>query len=207
MRILVIGATGTIGAHVVEELRNHHDAIGKGELEIIQASRSSTTHGIDAADDASVEALYESVGELDAVVSTIGTAEWVTADEATLQTYAATIDGKLLSQLRIALAARKHVRKGGSITLTSGIVGNFAFPGGSASAVVNQGLDAFVRAASPELPDVRLNTVSATVLEESAAGNAAAFPGATAVSGASVGKAFVRSVFGIETGQTICVWG
>lgn len=207
MRILVIGATGTIGSHVVTELRRYHDALGKGDLEIVQASRSSTTHGVDAADDVSVEALFKSVGEVDAVVSTIGTAEWVAADTAKLPTYAATIDGKLVSQLRIALTARAHVRRGGSITLTSGIVGHFAFPGGSASAVVNQGLDAFVRTASPELPDLRLNTVSATVLEESAAGYAAAFPGATAVSGERVGKAFVRSVFGIETGQTICVWG
>ena len=167
MRILVIGATGTIGSHVVEELRRHHDANGKGDLEIIEASRSSAPHSIDAGDDASVKALFESVDDVDAVVSTIGTAEWV----------------------------------------SSGIVGEFAFPGGSSSAVVNRGLDAFVKTASPELPDLRLNTVSATVLEESAAGYASAFPGAKAISGESVGKAFVRSVFGIETGQSIRVWG
>lgn len=207
MRILVIGATGTIGSHVVEELRRHHDANGKGNLEIIEASRSSASHSIDAGDDASVKALFESVDDVDAVVSAIGTAEWASADEATLHAYAATIDGKLISQIRIALEARAHVRRGGSITLTSGIVGDFAFPGGSASAVVNRGLDAFVKTASPELPDLRLNTVSATVLEESAEGYASAFPGAKAVSGESVGKAFVRSVFGIETGQSIRVWG
>lgn len=207
MRILVIGASGTIGRHAVEQLQRHHDSYGEGSLEILAAGRTSSPHRVDANDDDSVRALFEDAGELDAVVSAIGTARWVPASESSLEDYAATIDGKLISQLRVALEARRHVRPGGSITLTSGIVGNFAFPGGSASAVVNQALDAYVRAASAELPRLRLNAVSATVVEEAAAGYGAAFPGFAPVSGAAVGRAFVRSVFGVETGQTITVWG
>jgi nucleoside-diphosphate-sugar epimerase len=207
MKILVFGATGTIGTHAVAELRKHHAAYGHGELEMIQAHRSSTEQRVDALDDASVAALFERVGTVDAVVSAIGTARWDSAADATLQTYTATIEGKLVSQLRIALAARGHLSPHGSITLTSGIVGNFAFPGGSASAVVNQGIDAFVRTATPELPGIRMNAVSATVVEESAAGYGAAFPGFPAISGEAAGRAFVRSVFGVENAQTITAWG
>lgn len=61
------------------------------------------------------------------------------------------------------------------------------------------------RSAAAELPHMRLNTVSATVLEESADAYAAVFPGFASVPGA-VAAAFVRSVYGSETGQTIRAW-
>lgn len=206
MRILVIGASGTVGQNVVRALSAHHGKVGQGQLEIISASRSSTEHPVDGRDDASVAALFDKVGTVDAVVSTIGGAKWASAADATLETYTATVTGKLLCQIRITLAARGHVRPGGSITLTSGIVGNFAFPGGSPSAIANIGLDAFVKSAAAELPHMRLNTVSATVLEESADAYAAVFPGFSAVPGAVAAAAFVRSVYGSETGQTIRAW-
>lgn len=207
MKILVFGATGTIGKHAVTEIRKYHQTYGEGVLDLVEAHRTSAEYPVDANDDASVQALFERIGEIDAVVSVIGTAKWASAKDATLETYTATIEGKLISQLRIALAAREHVRPGGSITLTSGIVGNFAFPGGSASAIVNQGIDAFIRTATPELFGIRMNAVSATVVEESAVGYGAAFPGFPAISGEVIGKAFVRSVFGVESGQSITAWG
>lgn len=206
MRILVIGANGTVGQNVVRALSAHHEKVGQGQLEIISASRTSTEHPVDCRDDESVEALFDRVGTVDAVVSTIGGAKWATAKDASLETYASTVNGKLLCQVRIALAARGHVREGGSITLTSGIVGNFVFPGGSPSAIANLGLDAFVRNAAAELPHLRLNTVSATVLEESADAYASVFPGFAAVPGVVAAAAFVRSVYGSETGQTITAW-
>ena len=206
MRILVIGATGTVGQNVVRALSAHHEKVGQGQLEIISASRSSTEHPVDCRDDASVAALFDSIGTVDAVVSTIGGAKWASASDAGLETYASTVNGKLLCQVRITLAARGYVRPGGSVTLTSGIVGSFAFPGGSPSAIANLGLDAFVKNAAAELPHMRLNTVSATVLEESADAYAAVFPGFAAVPGAVAAAAFVRSVYGAETGQTIKAW-
>lgn len=206
MRVLVIGGTGTVGKNVVRALSTHHDKVGQGHLEIISASRSSAEHPVDCRDDASVAALFDKVGTVDAVVSTIGGAKWASAEDATLETYTATLTGKLLCQIRITLAARGHVRPGGSVTLTSGIVGNFAFPGGSPSAIANIGLDAFVKSAAVELPHMRLNTVSATVLEESADAYAAVFPGFPAVPGAVAAAAFVRSVYGSETGQSIRAW-
>jgi len=122
MRILVIGSTGTVGKNVVRALSTHHDKVGQGHLEIISASLSSTEHPGDFRDDASVAALFDKVGRVDAVVITIGGAKWASATDASLETYASTVNGKLLCQVRITLAARGRVRPGGSITLTSGIV-------------------------------------------------------------------------------------
>ena len=137
MRILVIGATGTVGKNVVRALSTHHDKVGQGHQEIISASLSSTEHPVDCRDDASVAGLFDKVGRLDPVVSIVGGAKWASATDAGLKTYASTVNGKLLCQVRITLAARGHVRPCGSLTLTSGVVGNFAFPGGSPSAIAN----------------------------------------------------------------------
>ncbi|MBW4096017.1 MAG: short chain dehydrogenase [Acidobacteria bacterium] len=207
MRILVVGATGTLGKNVVNALQTHHAQYGEGTLDILGASRLSSEYVVDCQDDLSVRSLFEKVGIVDAVVSTIGGAKWASASEADLGTYKTTLDGKLLCQLRIALAARNHVSLGGSITLTSGIVGNYVFHGGSPSAIVNIGLDAFVKSASAEFSNLRINTVSPTVLEESASAYASVFPGFQSVSGAVAGAAYVRSVYGAETGQIIKVWG
>ena len=206
MRILVIGSSGVMGRNVVSGLAAHHAKFGTGEIEILEASTSSSRYPVDCREDASVNELFEKVGHIDAVVSTIGGAEWASVEGATLEQFKATLDGKLLCQLRIALAARGHVVDGGSITLTSGIVGNFAFHGGSPSAIANVGLDAFVRNAAQELRSIRFNTVSATVLEDSADAYGTVFPGFKPISGERAASAYVRSVYGTETGQTIKVW-
>ncbi len=195
-----------MGSNVVSGLAAHHAKFGSGEIEILEASTSSNRYPVNCTDDASVRELFEKVGCVDAVVSAIGGAEWASAEVATLDQFKATIDGKLLCQIRIALAARDRVVDGGSITLTSGIVGNFAFHGGSPSAVANIGLDAFVKNAAQELRRIRLNTVSATVLEESAGAYGTIFPGFDPISGADAANAYVRSVYGTESGQTIKAW-
>ena len=68
MRILVVGATGTIGRAVVAALSSGN--------EIVPASRQSTAIMVDLADPASVRNMYQSVGELDAVVCAAGQAKF-----------------------------------------------------------------------------------------------------------------------------------
>ena len=61
MRILVIGATGTIRRAVLAALGGRH--------EIIPASRQKAREKVDIADLASLRALLERVGRVDAIVS------------------------------------------------------------------------------------------------------------------------------------------
>ncbi|PYP63784.1 MAG: short chain dehydrogenase, partial [Gemmatimonadetes bacterium] len=68
MRILVIGATGTIGKAVLAALGGRH--------EIIPASRQKAREKVDIADLASLRALLERVGRVDAIVSAAGNAAW-----------------------------------------------------------------------------------------------------------------------------------
>lgn len=68
MRILVVGATGTIGRAVVAALSAGND--------IVPVSRQSTAIKVDLADSASIREMYRSTGTLDAVVCAAGQAKF-----------------------------------------------------------------------------------------------------------------------------------
>ena len=64
MKILIIGATGTIGKAVVSELSARH--------EIVQAGRSRAPLRVDIASEASLRELFGTVGTIDAIRSSWG---------------------------------------------------------------------------------------------------------------------------------------
>ncbi|USX28133.1 NAD-dependent epimerase/dehydratase family protein [Oxalobacteraceae bacterium OTU3CINTB1] len=64
MKVIVIGATGTIGSAVVEQLGQRHDIVGVGTR--------SGQYQADIADIAQVRALFERFGKVDAVVVAAG---------------------------------------------------------------------------------------------------------------------------------------
>ncbi len=68
MKIVVIGATGTIGRAVA-------DAFSKREHEVIRTSRGSDPH-VDIDDPATLQMLFERVKDIDAVVSCAGHGKW-----------------------------------------------------------------------------------------------------------------------------------
>jgi uncharacterized protein YbjT (DUF2867 family) len=69
MKVLVIGATGTIGRAVAEALRAEH--------EVVSAARGSGDVRVDIASPESIREMFRQVGRLDAVVSCTGSAAWV----------------------------------------------------------------------------------------------------------------------------------
>jgi len=66
MKILVIGATGTIGAAVAQAPEARH--------EVLRASHAQSALAVDLADPESIRRLYAKVGRVDAVVSAAGQA-------------------------------------------------------------------------------------------------------------------------------------
>ena len=72
------------------------------------------------------------------------------------------LQDKLLGQVRLALVGKHYLNDGGSITLTTGIVGQEAIAQGANPTAVNAGVEGFVRAAACELPrSIRINAVPA----------------------------------------------
>ena len=196
MRILLIGASGHVGSAAAAALRPRHD--------LIEVSRSSEP-SVDIADEASIAALLDATGTVDAIVVTAGSVPFRPVAQLTRDDYLAAFTGKVLSQLDVVRLALPHLSDGGSITLTSGILARDVIATGSAASMANGALEAYVMAAAPELPrGIRLNAVSPSVLAEATAYHDA-FAGFVQVSDAEVGSAYLRAVEGIGTGRILPV--
>jgi NAD(P)-dependent dehydrogenase (short-subunit alcohol dehydrogenase family) len=195
MRILVIGPHGTIGREIVEALSGEHTIVG--------ASRSGADMDVDITDPASIRAMYEKAGKLDAVVSAAGSGAWKPLEQLDDDDFARSLGYKLMGQVNVVRYGLAHVNDGGSITTTSGVLARSPIPGGAAISLVNAGLEGFTRAAALEAPrGIRINVVSPpwvteTLIEMGSTDLSHGLPAAT------VAKAYVRSVTGGETGEVI----
>jgi NAD(P)-dependent dehydrogenase (short-subunit alcohol dehydrogenase family) len=194
MKILLVGAAGTIGRAVAAELGRRH--------EIVAAGRSSGDVRLDITDPDSIRAAFKKTGRLDAVVSAAGHVKFAPLGEMHDADFQVGLRDKLMGQVNLVLIGRDSVADGGSFTLTSGVLDREPIRGGSSASLVNGALDAFVMAAAIELPrGLRINAVSPGLVEESAAALGAFFPGFETVPAARAALAYSRSVEGAQTGQ------
>ncbi|MFN3987903.1 MAG: short chain dehydrogenase [Rhodocyclaceae bacterium] len=198
MKILVIGAAGTIGRAVVEQLATRHEVIAVGR---------SSGERVDMSDIASVHDLFERVSKVDAVVVAAGEVHFGPLSEMTPDHFAVGLQGKLMGQVNVALVAQHYLNDGGSITLTSGVLTDDPIRYGVSATTVNAAVEGFVRAAALELPrGIRINVVSPSVLEESLGSYGPYFLGFEAVPAKRVALAFVKSIEGLQTGKVLRVW-
>lgn len=194
MRILVIGATGTIGRAVVAAL--------EGEHEIVPVSRRSTPRKVDISDPRSIEAMYREVGTVDAVVSAAGEARFAPLARLSDADFAFCLGNKLMGQVNLVRQGFEAVRDGGSITVTSGILARSPMSGGAAISLVNSGLEGFVRGAALEAPrGIRVNAVSPPWVTETL--QALGMDPALGLPAAEVARLYRRSVIGGENGAVI----
>lgn len=194
MKIIVIGASGTVGRAVAQELSQRH--------EVIHVGRTQGDYQVDITSQQSVESLFEKTGRVDAIVSATGNLFFGPLTTMTDGDFNQGLQDKLLGQIRLALTGQHYLNDGGSITLISGIVAHEPIAQGVNATTVNAGLEGFVRAAACELPrGIRINLISPTVLTESAAAYDGFFPGFASVPAASVAQAYRRSVEGIQNGR------
>ncbi len=204
-RVLIIGVTGTVGAAVHEVLAEAgHDLVTAD----FNAAPGVADHRIDITDPASVAAVLAAAGEIDAVAVTVGELALAPLPQLELGAISTSIAGKLTSQIDVALQSLATLRRGGSITLVSGIMSRIPWRGGISAAVVNGGLDAFVVAMAAELDlDRRINSVSPSILQESIEklGGPNPLPGHVPIPARLVAENYLRSISGIETGKTFTV--
>jgi len=198
MKILLIGASGSVGSAVKAELAQRH--------EVTSIGRSSGDFQVDISDSTSIRNLFEQTGKFDALVCTAGNVNLVALGDMGESDFELGLRDKLMGQVNLLLIGREYANDGASFTFTSGILNRDPIRTGASAALVNGALDAFIKAAAIELPrGLRINSVSPTVLVEAMGSYAPYFRGYKPVPGADVALAYAKSVEGLQTGQTFIV--
>ncbi|MCF8049591.1 MAG: short chain dehydrogenase [Desulfobacterales bacterium] len=198
MKIAVIGATGTIGKAVAGLLSNRrHD--------VISVSRS-TRPGVNIDDPASIDAFYSALDEVDALVCAAGSAAFGHLSDLTDEQVRLGIDSKLMGQVNLVRKGMAALRPGGVFVLTGGMLAYSPWPGTAAVALVNAGLEGFVRAAALDLEQGRrIVVVHPPLVAETAAAmgmDPAPWPAASAVA-----EAYLIALEGKLTGKPVFVAG
>ena len=195
MNIAIFGASGIIGSAVVELLSDGNEIIKIG-------SRSGDLQA-DYTDDKSVEAVFQQMENLDAVIVCVG-------GDSQFKPYSALSDDdyrygaerKLVAQFRIVRFAEEYVTDNGSITITSGFLTDYPNEFSLATGPFNSAIDTFVRQAAPLLKrGLRLNVVSpAPVVEATRVDTGLVSP-------EQVATFYAQSLEGNDTGKVFRAWG
>lgn len=194
MKVLVIGATGTIGSAIVEALGTSH--------EVIRVSRKGGDINADIREASSVLEMYAKAGEVDAVLCAAGSGAWKPLDQLSDDDFATSLRYKLMGQVNVIRFGLPSIAEGGSITVTSGVLSRSPMVGGAAISLVNCGLEGFVRAAALEAPrNIRVNVVSPPWVSETLVEMGSDPSGGLPAS--AVAEAYLSAMNGAMSGEVI----
>ena len=153
MKILILGAGGTIGKIITPALQVAHEVITAGRNNGDIIADISSTDGI--------KNIFKQVSDIDAIVCVAGDSLSDSLPEMDESKYSIGLTQKLLAQINLVLIGAKFLNENGSFTLISGKMGEKPVKGSSGKAVANGAINSFVLAAAMEMPKgIRINVVS-----------------------------------------------
>ncbi len=194
MKVLIVGATGTIGQAVANRLSEKHD--------LILAGHRDGDYQVDLGSKASIEALYNKVGKVDAVISTAGAANFGPFNDLDDAAFDLALTNKLMGQINLVRVGRDHISDAGSFTLTAGILSRQPIPGSVAVSMANGALESFAKAAALELDrGLRVNIVSPAFVKETM--EMMGMDPTPGLSAADTAKAYQVAVEGNHNGATL----
>jgi NAD(P)-dependent dehydrogenase (short-subunit alcohol dehydrogenase family) len=194
MKVILVGATGTLGEAVSKELGARH--------EVVRVGHTRGDFQVDIAEPSSIEQLYQKVGAFDALVCTAGNVHFGPLNEITAEQHWIGLRNKLMGQVNLVTLGMGYIRDGGSFTLTTGQINEDPIRFGSSGAMANGGVEGFVRSAAIEMSrGLRINVVSPTVTEESMSAFGPFFPGQKPVPVAEAALGYAKSVEGFGNGR------
>ncbi|WP_261844851.1 short chain dehydrogenase [Aliamphritea ceti] len=158
MKILLIGATGTIGKAVADKLAAEH--------QIIRAGYSDGDVRVDLGNSDNIRSMFKTTGKVDAIISTAGLASFAPLQQLQDSDYQLALNNKLMGQINLIRIGSEYVSDGGSVTLTSGVLSKEPIPGSASIAMANGALESFVLAAALEETRINLNVVAPAFVKE-----------------------------------------
>jgi NAD(P)-dependent dehydrogenase (short-subunit alcohol dehydrogenase family) len=195
MKIIIVGATGTMGKYLANAFEKDH--------ETIRVASSGGDIQADITSPESIENLFKEAGAFDALISTAGPTYVGPWKNLTDKEFRKGVEGKMMGQINLVLIGQHYINAKGSFTLITGeLTHNPQLNFANASAA-NGAVEGFVRAAAIELQNgIRINAVSPTVIEDSPQ-YFPFFPGEIPLSMKQLEYGFRKSIFGANTGQII----
>ncbi|UOB18925.1 short chain dehydrogenase [Abyssalbus ytuae] len=196
MRIIIVGASGTMGKFLTNVLKKeNHD--------IIRANRSSGDVQVDITSPVSIENMFKKVGLFDALISTAGPTFIGPWNKLSDQTFRTGVEGKMMGQINLVLIGQHYIKPEGSFTLITGALTHQPQQNFANASAANGAIEGFVRAAAIEIENgIRINAVSPTVIENSPQ-YFPYFPGEIPTTMKQLESGFRKSLFGTVTGQII----
>lgn len=113
MKIIIVGATGTIGRAIVNLFESKH--------EVIKASRGGDVR-VDLSNPVSIKEMYGEVSDIDAVICAAGDARFGPLDSFSDEDFQFSLGSKLMGQVNLVRFGREHINDGGVFTLTTGVL-------------------------------------------------------------------------------------
>jgi len=195
MKIIIVGATGTMGMHLTNAFEKEH--------EIIRVASKGGDIEADITSTESIENMFKQVGTFDALISTAGPTYVGTWKNLTDKEFRKGVEGKMMGQINLVLIGQHYINPKGSFTLITGALTHDPQKNFANASAVNGAVEGFVRAAAIELENgIRINAVSPTVIENSPH-YFPYFPGDIPVTMQQLEYGFRKSIFGANTGQVI----
>lgn len=195
MKIIIVGATGTMGTYLTDAFEKEH--------EIIRAATKGGDIQVDITSTESIENLFRQVGPFDALISTAGptfVGPWKKLDDTTFRKG---VDGKMMGQINLVLIGQHYINPNGSFTLITGALTHDPQINFANASAANGAVEGFVRGAAIELDKgIRINAVSPTVIEDSPQ-YFPYFPGEIPTTMKQLEYCFRKSLFGKNTGHII----
>jgi len=125
-KIVVFGATGTIGKAVVAALLPKY--------ELLQVGNRRGDFKADITDRNSIRNVFQNVGKVDHIVSATGAARFLPFEKLTDEDFRFGLANKLMGQVNLVRIGLDYLNDNGSITLTSGILARHPVKGRPLSA-------------------------------------------------------------------------
>lgn len=195
MRIIIVGASGTMGKHLANAFKNEH--------EVITAASTGCDVQVDITSTESIEKMFKKTGPFDALISTAGPTYVGPWEKLTDREFRLGVEGKMMGQINLVLIGQHYINPKGSFTLITGALSHDPQKNFANASAANGAVEGFVRAAAIELNNaVRINAVSPTVIENSPQ-YFPYFPGDIPVTMQQLEYGFRKAVFGANTGQVI----
>jgi len=195
MKMIIVGASGTMGKYLTSAFEK--------ENEVITAASKGCDIEVDITSVESIENMFKKVGPFDALISTAGPSfvgPWKKLNDTTFRQG---VEGKMMGQINLVLVGQHYINPKGSFTLITGALSHDPQKNFANASAANGAVEGFVRAAAIELENgIRINAVSPTVIENSPQ-YFPYFPGDTPVTMQQLEFGFRKSVFGANTGQVI----